>query len=139
VRGVYSDETAGHIERLVGAGWRRVKIARAGVVLARPDHEGELVLKNRARLLVGESRGVCRFPNNAGYGVDRLEVEAHTPAVAGRRDEENAIYSCMAMPTDLHRVHSPEDDPAVHVARKRWRTTWQRILRTVLRRVEPVS
>jgi hypothetical protein len=49
VRGVYSDETAGHIERLVGAGWRRVKIARAGVALARPDHEGELVSSRTER------------------------------------------------------------------------------------------
>lgn len=59
--------------------------------------------------------------------------------MAHRRDEENTIYPCMALPTDVHRVHAPDDDPSAQIARKSRRRSWSRALREKLRRVESVK
>ncbi len=38
------------------------------------------------------------------------------------------MHSCMMLPSDLHRVHAPEDDPSAHLGRRSWRTSWRRVL-----------
>jgi hypothetical protein len=48
--------------------------------------------------------------------------------MALQRDEENKMYGCMMLPSDLHRVHAPEDDPSAHLGRRSWRTSWRRVL-----------
>jgi len=52
------------------------------------------------------------------------------------RDEENKIYPCMALPTELHRVHTPDEDPAAQLqhGRRRWRGGWDRVVRPLRRR-----
>ena len=49
------------------------------------------------------------------------------------------MYGCMMLPSDLSRVHAPEDDPKAQVVRRSWRASWRRVLRPTLRRVKPVD
>jgi hypothetical protein len=68
-------------------------------------------------------------------------IEAHTFAVAARRDEENAMYACMALPPNAHRVHAPEDDPtsSARGARQTGRNSWRRVFRRRRRRIESLK
>jgi hypothetical protein len=56
-------------------------------------------------------------------------LEAHTSDVAARRDEENVMHACMALPPNLHRVHAPEDNhaAAVRAAQQTGRNRWRRV------------
>jgi hypothetical protein len=63
--------------------------------------------------------------------MDEAGAEAHTPRMARGRDEENVIYPCMALPSDLHRVHAPDEEPEAHVraARPSLRSRLRRLRR----------
>jgi hypothetical protein len=47
----------------------------------------------------------------------------------GRRQEENTMYACMAMPPGAHKVESPADEPEADLLRTPHRRAWRRLFR----------